>query len=112
MWFPAPTWARAVGPDSQLVREGRLESALRSQEGNRRTLLLWILVSFVKVLNLPTNPFPTETAHGDLALKVNSTKLPTTDPTACGGDTVAWVTPVSIHGATSLFSPCDTACTV
>jgi hypothetical protein len=79
MRFPASTlppvqWDQIPAPKST---QGHAGSKLPSQEGNRRTLWCSIPVLFVKVLNLPTNPFP-KLAHGAPAPKVTSANLPPT----------------------------------
>lgn len=78
----------------------------RSRRKPQNSLQCLTLVLFVKVLNLPTNPCPLNSPWGSCT-KGDQCRPPSR-PSTCGGGTVAWVTPVFVHGATS-FSPCDTA---
>lgn len=78
----------------------------RSRRKPQNSLQRLTLVLFVKVLNLPTNPCPLNGPWGSCT-KGDQCR-PLSYPSTCGGGTVAWGTPVFVHGATS-FSPCDTA---
>lgn len=88
-------------PQSHPEPSSGIETA-QSRGKPQNSLQCLILVLFVKVLSLVPHTAPWGSCtKGDQY-------PPPSFPSTCGGSTVAWVTPVSVHGAT-LFSPCDTA---